>query len=233
MKRNYKGTGTGMTDTGPSLRQRATNWHVMLGRVACAIVMALTMSFVAATPATINDALVASEALAAEATPHVKYAGHVQRIGWQDYVRDGATAGTSGRSLRVEALHVYLENAGAGSYVDTRAHVQQIGWTNWQPGYCGTSGRGLRVEAIQLKLQGPIAKTYDIKYRVHVQGIGWMKWVKNGAVAGTSGRSLRIEAIQIKLTSPSSGPSRRRTPTVTRCRWPPTRRSRTSSTPTR
>ena len=145
------------------------------------------------------DAKPGLEALAAEATPHVKYTGHVQRIGWQDYVRDGATAGTSGRSLRIEALHVYLENAGAGSYVDTRGHVQQIGWTNWQPGYCGTSGRGLRVEAIQLKLQGPIAKTHDIKYRVHVQSIGWMSWVKNGAVAGTSGRSLRIEAIQIKL----------------------------------
>jgi len=42
----------------------------------------------------------------AESTPGVTYAAHVQRIGWQAEVEDGATAGTTGRALRVEALRL-------------------------------------------------------------------------------------------------------------------------------
>ena len=59
----------------------------------------------------------AATALATQATSpnvaeelHVAYTGHVQKKGWQDWVRDGITAGTYGESLRVEAMRIRLED---------------------------------------------------------------------------------------------------------------------------
>ena len=36
------------------------------------------------------------------------YQTHIQNVGWQDWVVDGATAGTTGQSLRVEAVQISL-----------------------------------------------------------------------------------------------------------------------------
>ena len=41
---------------------------------------------------------------AARVSGDIQLKSHVQRIGWQDWVVSGGTSGTSGRSLRVEAL---------------------------------------------------------------------------------------------------------------------------------
>jgi uncharacterized protein YjdB len=38
--------------------------------------------------------------------PKVYYRAHVQSIGWQPWVSAGQTAGTTGQSLRVEAMQV-------------------------------------------------------------------------------------------------------------------------------
>ncbi len=128
------------------------------------------------------------------------YSAHVQNIGWQNNAVSGETAGTTGRSLRVEALKINLADETEGS-VSYRAHVQDVGWQDWvsDGAISGTVGESLRVEALQIKLSGTIADSYDVYYRTHVENVGWTSWVKNGATSGTTGRSLRVEAVQIKL----------------------------------
>ena len=136
----------------------------------------------------------------------VSYTTHVQNIGWQGACKDGATAGTTGRGLRVEALTVSLcgDDLTQGTVsggVEYQAHVQNIGWQGWASngGVAGTSGQSLRVEAIRMRLTGAIANDYSIYYRVHVQNIGWMTWAKDGEAAGSEGMGQRVEAVQIRL----------------------------------
>ena len=139
------------------------------------------------------------------ATPYkIKYQTHVQNIGWQPWVDNGRTAGTLGRSLRVEALQVKLEGSGLSGSVQYRSFVQND--KDWQPWVTdgkqsGTINKALRIEAIALNLTGDLAKTYDIAYRVHVQNVGWMAWTANGKETGTYGYGYRIEAIEIKLVA--------------------------------
>lgn len=137
---------------------------------------------------------------------NIVYQAHVQNIGWQNPVRNGVMAGTSGRALRVEAFKISLSNPQYAGGVQVRSHVQNIGWQGWVNSgqVSGTSGKALRVEALQIKLTGEMANQYDVLYRAHVQNIGWQGWVKNGATAGTSGKALRIEAVEIKLQKKSN-----------------------------
>ena len=129
------------------------------------------------------------------------YQGHVQNIGWQDSVVDGADAGTTGRSLRVEALKISLQNAPAGMHIVYRAHVQNIGWQDWvgDGAQAGTTGQGLRVEALQIVLTGTDVDKYSVQYQAHVQGIGWQDWVYDGQAAGTTGMERRVEAVRIRI----------------------------------
>ncbi|WP_179951098.1 NlpC/P60 family protein [Xylanimonas oleitrophica] len=145
---------------------------------------------------------------AAASTPSVRYAAHVQDVGWQGEVADGRTAGTSGRSLRVEALKIRLVGAPAGSGVVYSTHVQDVGWQAEvaSGAVAGTTGRSLRVEAVRIRLTGPVAATHELRYRAHVQNVGWQAEVASGAVAGTSGRSLRVEALEIRLV-PKQAPT--------------------------
>ncbi len=122
----------------------------------------------------------------------VTYSAYVQGRGWMAAVSNGATAGTVGKSLRVEAFKV------SGINLTYRAHVQKIGWQAWvkSGAVAGTVGRSLRVEAMQVKSLDP---QWRVEYRANVQGIGWQRWVSDGATAGTTGRALRLEAMQIRL----------------------------------
>lgn len=140
--------------------------------------------------------------------PKVKYSVHVQRIGWQQDVKDGAIAGTSGKSLRLEAVKI---EKGSDELPDGdityRTHIQGTGWEKeWQKNnhLSGTSGRGLRLEAIQIKLTGDMAKKYDVYYRVHAQHFGDLGWAKNGEIAGTTGYGYRLEGLYIKLVPKNS-----------------------------
>lgn len=142
----------------------------------------------------------------------VSYSAHVQDIGWQSAVTNGATAGTTGLSKRVEALSVGIYNISNGqamSGILYRAHVQDVGWQGWvsDGSIAGTTGRSLRVEAMQIKLDSNLSGTYDVFYRAHVQDIGWMDWKMNGETAGTSGFGLRVEALQIVVLPKGQKPS--------------------------
>ena len=134
--------------------------------------------------------------------PSVYYRTHVQRVGWQKWVKDGSVAGTTGRSLRLEGMNVKLGSKPYSGTIQYRTHIQTYGWEKtWKSdgAQSGTTGKSKRLEAMQVRLTGELAKHYDVYYRVHAQHFGWMGWAKNGQRAGTAGFSYRLEGMQIKI----------------------------------
>ncbi len=138
--------------------------------------------------------------------PTVNYKSHVQNIGWQNYVTNGGTSGTSGKALRMEALQIKITNTSLKGDIEYSTHVQNIGWQGFvkNGATTGTSGKSLRAEAIKIRLTGELEANYDIYYRVHCQNVGWLDWAKNGGIAGTTGCCYRMEAIQIVLVEKNS-----------------------------
>lgn len=130
----------------------------------------------------------------------IKYQTHVQNIGWQGEKADGEMSGTTGQSLRLEAIKIQLSSSIDGGIV-YKTHVQDYGWLNFVTNgqASGTSGQAKRLEAIQMQLTGNAMNQYDLYYRVHAQNFGWLGWAKNGESAGTAGYSYRLEGIQIVL----------------------------------
>ena len=121
---------------------------------------------------------------------NIGYKAHVQNVGWQDWKYDGQTAGTTGQSLRMEAIRIDYDKD-----VYAKAHIQNKGWVDYGKidinTVIGTTGEGLRLEDLCLK--------GNFKYRVHIENTGWTPWTKADGIAtlGTVGQSLRLEAIQI------------------------------------
>lgn len=139
-------------------------------------------------------------------TYKVIYNTHVQTYGWQDWVGDGAPGGTSGKSKRLEGMHIRLQNQDVGGSIEYRTHVQGIGWQDWvkDGAMAGTSGQSRRLEALQIRLTGEMAEKYDVWYRTHCQSFGWMGWTKNGEAAGTEGYAYRMEAVEIQVLPKNS-----------------------------
>lgn len=121
---------------------------------------------------------------------NVKYCGHLQDIGWTNWVSNGEIAGTTGQSRRMEAIKI-----DAPFEIKAKAHLQDIGDVDYgtinKDTIIGTTGESRRLEALAL--------TGNFTYRVHIQNIGWTEWKKaDGSWIGTKGQSLRLEAIEIK-----------------------------------
>lgn len=131
--------------------------------------------------------------------PSINYQAHCQRIGWQKAVSNGSQAGTTGKSLRMEAIVMNLSDVPKNASINYQVYVQNKGWTNVKKNgeTAGYAGLGLRLEAVKISLSN--LPGYSVQYRTYVQRKGWMPWVTNGNISGTLGRSLRIEAIQVKL----------------------------------
>ena len=120
----------------------------------------------------------------------VKYCGHLQDIGWTNWVANGKIAGTTGQSRRMEAIKI-----DAPFEIKAKAHLQDIGDVDYgvinKDTVIGTTGESRRLEALAL--------IGDFEYRVHLQNIGWTDWKKaDGSWVGTKGQSLRLEAIEIR-----------------------------------
>lgn len=124
------------------------------------------------------------------------YRVHVQDYGWLDPVRDGQTAGTTGKSKQVEALKI---TPPAGVVLDVNVHIQGIGW-KYYPGIeagkndptIGSVGLGKRIEAVEV-----IASTGEnVHVQAHLSGTGWTGAVTGGAT-GSTGLSKAIEALRI------------------------------------
>lgn len=117
---------------------------------------------------------------------------HIEKIGWDAVRQSGEIAGTTGRSLRVEALKIDYK----GHDVYAKAHIQGIGWKDYgkitSDTIIGTVGESKRLECLCLK--------GNFRYRVHIQGFGWSAWTLADGIStlGTVGQALRIEAIQFE-----------------------------------
>ena len=129
----------------------------------------------------------------------IRYQAHVQTYGWQEWVKDGEVAGTTGEAKRLEALRI---NPPAGVELEVDAHMQGIGWHTYKGIVhdngilIGTTGEARRLEAIRIRcIKNPTGK--NIHYQVHVQTYGWMLPCNEGELAGTTGISKRLEAIRI------------------------------------
>ena len=132
----------------------------------------------------------------------ISYTTHVQNIGWQKYVSDGAMAGTEGKAYRLEGIKIKLEDQQYDGDIEYRTHIQYLGWESKfkkNDEMSGTEGKAYRLEAIEIKLTGEMAENYDVYYRVHAENFGWLGWAKNGEQAGTAGYAYRLEGIEIKL----------------------------------
>lgn len=143
-----------------------------------------------------NNSNLDDKSINSEIKEKVQYRTHVQNIGWQNYVQDGVTAGTEGKSLRLEGINIKLSN---NLNIKYQVHIQNIGWQSWKKNgeMAGTEGKSLRLEAIKICLED--SDDYSIMYRVHVQNVGWQEWKTDEEIAGTTGQALRLEAIQIKI----------------------------------
>lgn len=136
-----------------------------------------------------------------EISASIQYQAHVESIGWQKNVKDGATAGTTGLAKQIEALKLNLSLIGIKGSVEYRSYIEGVGWSPYSRdgALSGTTGKKKQVEALQIRLVGEIAQLYDIYYRAHVKGFGWLDWAKNDTVAGTTGFNCRVEAYEVRL----------------------------------
>lgn len=123
--------------------------------------------------------------------PKVKYRGHLEGIGWQEWKHDGEMSGTEGEKRRLEAIQIDYDKP-----IEAKAHIQTYGWVDYgkitKDTVIGTTGEAKRLECLCLKCD-------SLKYRVHIQGSGWSCWTNADGVAtlGSVGQKLRIEAIEI------------------------------------
>ncbi|MCR5105553.1 MAG: hypothetical protein K6B68_14050 [Eubacterium sp.] len=131
------------------------------------------------------------------------YRAHIQNNGWLNTVGEGATAGSTGQSKRLEALIINLKDYNGQSGITYSCHVSDIGWQGWRTSgqMAGTTGQARRIEAIKIRLTGTISSYYNVYYRMHVANYGWLGWASNGAIAGTTGGGIRAEAIEIRLVA--------------------------------
>ncbi|MDP4143197.1 MAG: Ig-like domain-containing protein [Bacillota bacterium] len=140
--------------------------------------------------------------------PAIEYQAHVQNIGWQNWVDSGNVAGTTGQSLRMEAIRIRFKapyNNDHNLHIMYRAHVANLGWLPWVKDgeVAGTTGQSLRMEALEIKIvdnNGVVRSDYNLSYQAHVQDIGWQNLVYTGQTAGTTGQSLRMEAVIINAS---------------------------------
>ena len=128
--------------------------------------------------------------------PDIKYAAYCQTLGMQPTVSNGATAGTTGKAIRMEGLVIDSDVA-----VEYSGHLQSEGWTDWVDNghYIGTMLIAKRMEAVKIRLKD--SSKYSITYRVHIQSQGWSEWKRDGELAGTEGQAKRLEAVQIKIVN--------------------------------
>ena len=141
--------------------------------------------------------------------PIISYTTHVQTYGWQNYVKNGQMAGTTGEKKRLEGIKIKLENQDYAGNIEYRTHIQKIGWEDTYKKnneMSGTEGMAYRLEAIQIRLTGEMAEHYDVYYRVHAQKFGWLGWAKNGEQSGTAAYKYRLEGIEIQLVEKGGSP---------------------------
>lgn len=83
----------------------------------------------------------------------IKARAHIQNIGLKDfgYIKHDTVIGTTGKGLQMEAIELIADGSN-GKKLQTRVHIQDIGWTRWTSGMIGTVGMNKKIEAIEIRL---------------------------------------------------------------------------------
>lgn len=138
---------------------------------------------------------------------------HVQGKGWLTAVGQGATAGTTGQSRRLEALKLTLSLSDGATKqqiaeaVSVQAHVSGIGWQSVAAKngkVSGTTGQSRSIEALRMTLSRELSDRYSIWYRVHSAEFGWLDWACDGADAGSAGYGKPAQAVQVVVLKKGS-----------------------------
>jgi uncharacterized protein YjdB len=175
-----------------------------IGAAAVALTLSALVGGVTAVPATAQSAIPGPPSLAATqranlTASRICYNAHVAELGWMGWTCDFNQAGTTGRSLSMQAIAIETSEVGG---VCARAHVAHIGWMGRACGsdgsvmVVGTTGRSLGLQALELEIgSGTVCA------QVHVGHIGWMDTIcGDGPITvGTTGRSLDMQAIRIAV----------------------------------
>ena len=130
---------------------------------------------------------------------NISYKAHVRRIGDQDIVSEGEISGTTGQSLRMEALTINLETELDGNFL-YKTYVDELGWEEEYKKngeMSGTTGLAKGIQLLRIKLDGQLAEKYDVYYRIHTETFGWLGWAKNDEITGAD--CYDIQAVQIQL----------------------------------
>lgn len=144
------------------------------------------------------------------ALPKIAYQVSVQGKGWRPWKSNGATAGSTKKAAKLEAVQFKLsKNARKKGSLRCRVHIAGKGWKGWRTlgAVSGSVGKGKTIDAIRIKLTGTLATKYDVVYRVRVGGIGWLGWAKNGASAGVTKGLANLGAIRVKLVPKDQVPT--------------------------
>lgn len=138
----------------------------------------------------------------------IKYALHVQDIGWGfGEAQDGIAIGTTGLGKRAECIRFGFEGLPQGTVLQYRAHVEGYGWLEWVDvnQEAGTTGQDRRMEAIQFRwINNP--DNCIIFGRCHVSSIGWQDiadTAEGDGIFGTTGQGRQIEAVQFCIVTES------------------------------
>ncbi len=131
-------------------------------------------------------------------TPDISYRAYLRSGGWQGDSSNGATAGTTGKSARIEHVRAKLGGPMEGS-LEYAVSCNAGSWLPWAHDWetCGSSGKN--VTALRMKLSGSISELFDVWYRVHVASYGWLGWTKNGSAAGSDSATYPVEAYQVRI----------------------------------
>ena len=133
------------------------------------------------------------------ASAGVEYQAQVENSGWGEWMRDGATAGTTGQSLRLESVRLMLRDLPQCG-LRYRVYSPSQGWSAWaSDGQIAQGTPAEPLEAVQIELRPDYCVDFLTEYRVYVQTDGWLDWVLHGDSAGTESSGKRIEALEVRV----------------------------------
>lgn len=147
----------------------------------------------------------------------IAYSAHVRDIGWMDEVSDGATAGTTGRALTMEAIKIRLTGENADMYdIYYRAHVTNMGWLGWAKNgeIAGSYGLAFSLQAINIAIvekggpapgstKCPYATELTVSSDAYVKTLGWLGKDSTRTIIGTTGKALPLQKLKLSVSGVS------------------------------
>jgi uncharacterized protein YjdB len=144
--------------------------------------------------------------------------------GWGPTVCDGAQAGTTGESRRIEAMHIWSPNLSPSQSIEYQSHLEDRGWvmSRYDGTVTGTTGESRRLEAIRIYLTSrrtcPDTFDPDVSNPSYRFGNGWLLFAgksgedawgtpscEGGQVGFTSGSTLWVWNLNNDFTRRADG----------------------------